>query len=473
MIYMCSDAYNGADKASFTVQIFWKGDPGVENFVIRFPDEKTMKDWQEKVQKQKKSLSDSSRRSGQNGPSSTTFRWQDDQPQPENPYREVDEDEDDQSSQATLVGSRSGFSNSRNASNNSLRSMGTQLNNPRTVPQRYPGSEQVAGHHVLPSLNTNVPLNAPSPGDHAAHSYFSPSVDSPNSIRSSSQASMYGFPRQTAPHPGWSYENGKHRTAPAMPRAPSREGPPPSTRPSLPVMATSTSGGYPQSQLAQAQNRLRSASTPDINGPGSRRHPNGQHQSPQEPVPPLPNNIRGPYDRSQTTSPHEAQLPIRGTAQSPALQQPTYDNHGQRLLRRHENEPQGHSMAEVLVKPTQADQVTSNPSVFSERDGFYPTQLKVKIHFDPPDSHITIVVPISIKYRTLVDRIDSKMARVSNASIARGTARLRYKDSDGDYVAIKTDEDVGLAIEEWGSIHEQKLRQGMIDDFDLFWQEKA
>ena len=463
---------SNTEKASFTVQIFWKGDPGVENFVIRFPDEKTMKDWQEKVQKQKKSLSDSSRRSGQNGPSSTTFRWQDDQPTPENPYREVDEDEDDQSSQTTLVGNKSGVSNSRNASNTSLRSMGMQPNNLRMAAHRHPGSEQVAGHHTLPSLNTNVPPNVTSPGDLGSHSYFSPSVDSPNSTRSSSQASMYAFPRQAAPHTGWSQENGKHRTAPAMPRAPSREGPPPTTRPSLPVMATSTSG-YPQSQLAQAQIRLRSASTPDINGPGSRRHPNAQHQSPQEPVPPIPSNVRGTYDRSQTASPHDTQLPIRSATQSPTLQQPTYDNHGQRLLRRHDIEAPGHSMAEVLVKPAKIDQVTSNPSVFSERDGFYPTQLKVKIHFDPPDSHITIVVPITIKYRTLVDRIDSKMARVSNASIARGTARLRYKDSDGDYVAIKTDEDVGLAIEEWGSIHEQKLRSGLIDDFDLFWQEKA
>ena len=118
------------------------------------------------------------------------------------------------------------------------------------------------------------------------------------------------------------------------------------------------------------------------------------------------------------------------------------------------------------------NQITSNPTLPSDRDSVYPSQLKVKILFDPAPSHVTIVVPITIKYRTLVDRIDSKMVRVSSASIAKGNARLRYKDRDEDLIVIKTDEDVGDAIEEWGAVHEHKLRNGIIDDFELFWQEK-
>ena len=118
--------------------------------------------------------------------------------------------------------------------------------------------------------------------------------------------------------------------------------------------------------------------------------------------------------------------------------------------------------------PRQTQPVPNSPTVSDN----LPSQLKVKVLFDP-NQHVTIVVPPSIKYRTLVDRIDSKMARVSPSSIARGTARLRYKDADDDFVAIKTDEDVVLAIEEWASIHEQRIRQGVINDFELFWQEKA
>ncbi|KAG8530920.1 uncharacterized protein KY384_004277 [Bacidia gigantensis] len=450
-----------ADKGSYTIQIFWKGDPGVENFVIRFLDDKTMKDWQESIRKQKDALSDTSRRSRENGPSSTSFRWQDDQPKPENPYREEDGDEDDHSSQATLVQSRSGISSSRNASNTSLRSMGTLQGFNRTGHPRFT-PEQGSSHHNPPlSVNTNVAPNAPSPGDFGGQSYFSPSNDSPNSQRSSSQASMYGFPRQPAPPAGWSYENGKHRTAPAMPRAPSREG---SARPSIPGLGPQ----HAQAQIAQSQSRLRSASTPDINGPGSRRAPNAQLQPPPEygPVPPIPNNIRMPVNRSQTASPLDAHLAIRSVGHSPATPQGMYDNQSQRSHRRLENEPS----APVIHEP--ANPPTSHPGLGSGRESLYPTQLKVKVLFDPPPSHITIVVPITIKYRTLVDRIDSKMARVSSASIAKGTARLRYKDQEEDLVAINYDEDVGEAIEEWGAIHEHRLRQGITDDFELFWQEK-
>ncbi len=101
----------------------------------------------------------------------------------------------------------------------------------------------------------------------------------------------------------------------------------------------------------------------------------------------------------------------------------------------------------------------------------YPTQLKVSIWFDPSPSHVTIVVPIIIKHRSLIDRIDSKMAKVSSASIAKGSARLRYKDSDGDLITIRSDEDVQLSIEDWGSVNEGQIRDGIIPDFQLYWQQ--
>ena len=421
-----------------------------------------MKQWQELVQKQKEALSERARKSGQNGPSSTSFKWLDDH-KPENPYREADDEDDDQSSQTTLV-ARSGMSSSRNASSNSLRSMGTQHGNHRMPPTRYPGTD--VGHAPPLSLNTNVAQSVTSPGEFAGQSYFSPSVDSPNSTRSSSQASMYAFSRQQGPPPGWSYENGKHRTAPAMSRAPSRDGLPASTRPSLPAMGASQ---YTQQQLSQAQNRLRSASTPDINGPGQRRQPNGQTPQDHVPVPPIPPGMRVPINRSQTASPLDA-LPMRGATQSPAVQQQLYDNQGQRK-RWQDNEYLGPPMPEV-TRPMQPSQITSHPSDLSDREALYPPQLKVKILFDPPPSHVTIVVPITIRFHTLVDRIDSKMGKVNTSSITKGSARLRYRDRDDDLIIIHGDEDVADAIEEWGVIHEGKLRQGVTEDFELFWQEK-
>ncbi|KAK4695829.1 cell division control protein 24, partial [Lecanoromycetidae sp. Uapishka_2] len=480
---------NRRDQQSFTLQIFWKGDPGVENFVIRFTDEVTMKKWQETVQAQKKHLNENQRGSGQTGTSATEFSYLKSQPAQENPYREAEEvDDDDLSSNRTIGQSKSMFSMSRNASSNSLRSMQTA----RTAPPKYAPSEQGNGIYAPSlSLNTNIPPGGDSPGEFAGNSYFSPSNESPVSTRSSSQQSMYPFPAAAQMgNERYIREDNKHRTAPAIGRAPSREGPPgpPNsytvngrtvTRPSLPPMAASQ---YPQQQLASMQNRSRSASTPDIhnaNVPGGRRQGNGLYpQTENVPVPPIPAHMaqmRVPINRSQTASPLDGGIPIRSATQSPAMHrdrgprhyqdQLNYDQQGQRM--QPITEPL-HDSYDNMSMPLAQD-VTSP----AESDGGipYPAQLKVKIHFDDNHGHVTIVVPTSIKHRSLIDRIDSKMVKVSTASIAKGTARLRYKDSDGDIVTIRSDEDVHLAIEDWGTENEDSIRAGSTPDFQLTWHQ--
>ena len=102
-----------------------------------------------------------------------------------------------------------------------------------------------------------------------------------------------------------------------------------------------------------------------------------------------------------------------------------------------------------------------------------PSQLKVKIWFEPLPSHVTIVVSINIKHRSLIDRIDSKMEKVTEASIAKGTARLQYRDSDHDLITIKCDEDVVTAIEEWTEINRESICENVFPDFELFWIEIA
>ena len=61
------------------------------------------------------------------------------------------------------------------------------------------------------------------------------------------------------------------------------------------------------------------------------------------------------------------------------------------------------------------------------------------------------------------------MVKVSPASIARGTARLKYRDEEGDLVTITNDEEVGMAIEGWGTQHLGDLAEGLAPDFELFW----
>lgn len=492
-----------AEKADYKVQIFWKGDPGVENFVIRFLNEVDMNTWRDQVQLQKKILSESARSSGQTGTSDTELLSMKDHQAMTNPYL-VNNTEDDDSQAHTTVPEPSVYNMSRNASSNSLRSTGAQVNGsarPPRFPMPDPGG--LAAYQPPLSLQTNLPPGSNSPGEFAGNSYFShfsPGGDSPMSTRSSSQQSIYAFPGQNTPR--LSNEDGKHKTAPAMPRAPSGDGTRPIngymldgrpvTRPSLPAMAGPQNA---QQQLAMAQNRLRSASTPDIppmNATGPRRYANGQLQPNVEnipvPVPPIPSHMaqmRATIVRSQTSSPTNGALPTRNNTQSPMYQRDrkhqtadhtSYDQQMQQRLqaiphsepRRYQEGSYADASLQVMQSaPTQAP-APSGDSTLS-----YPTQLKVKIRFDPAPSHVTIVVPIVIKHRSLVDRIDSKMTKVSTASISKDTARLRYKDEDGDFITIKTDDDVQIAIDDWAKSNEASIRRLVYPDFELFWQPLA
>ena len=458
-----------SDKSSFTVQIFWKGDPGVENFVIRFPDEATMVSWRETVQAQKKILSD-------NRPSTTTgtsaldfpyFKNQQNQLPPVNPYREEEDADDDDSHVPGPI--KSVFPMSRNGSNTSLRSVPGQTSGARMQHPRMPLPDQSGAYGPPLSVNTNVPPGGHSPGEFAGHSYFSP-TESPMSTRSSSQASMYAFPRQPTSGSGWTHDNSKHRTAPALGRdpnrAPSREG---YGRPSLPAMAVSQYPSHqPPTSNPGTHSRLRSASTPDIpngNDPRSRRQPNGQMIPPAEgvPVPPIPQNMRTPVNRSQTTSPINGTLPVRNANTTPG-----YDNRTQRHTSRNENR--------LPYYPHPGNPVELTPtSSQSEEDIPYPSQMKVKVWYDNASHYVTIVVPIRIKYRVLADRIDSKMLKIASQAISKGTAKLQYEDAEHDLVSIQSDDDVQMAIEDWGTQHQDQLRAdpGSVGDFELIWQERA
>lgn len=489
------------ERSSYTIQIFWKGDPGVENFIIRFPNDNEMSKWRDQIQEQKQILLEQAKNSGQTGTSETVFTSMKTQSQPENPYLQNEEGEDEDDATLSPGMMTSEFAVSRNASSNSLRNIAAQ-NGSRGAPSRLAYMD----HGMQPplSLNTNVPANVDSPGEFPGNSYFSPSADSPSSTRSSSQAGLLPFPRQGTPSNHWSQEDNKHRTAPATSGSSSRDGNGPLNayqmngrtvlRPSLPVMPANQASHAAQ-QLAMAQNRMRSASTPNIhdptsagtNGVGSKRYANGQVQPTIEnvPVPPIPSHMaqmRAPLNRSQTSSPTNV-LP-RSATQSPM---PPHGRPGQQSEQAIYNQS---TSSHQRHPGSQGDQRSYNQGGFGpapiqvlrspplpmhttpEGQIPYPSQLKVKIWFDPAPSHVTIVVPIVIKHRSLIDRIDSKMVKISSASISRGTARLRYRDIENDLLTIGSDEDVQLAIEDWGLAHQEYLREGVVSDFELHWEER-
>lgn len=452
-----------------------------------------MNKWRDQVSMQKQKLSESARSSGQPGTSETEFTSMKNHPSLENPYLQDDDAEEDDSQGSTLVEVQSNMGPSRNASSNSLHAAATlagssmlPLDRSTRIPaSRFPPQEHANNNYAPPlSLHTNLPPNFESPGDFAGNSYFSPTAESPLSTRSSTQTTNYFLPGQVTPGNGWPNDDNKHKTAPALSNTQSRDATGALNsfimngrtvqRPSLPVMAASQN---PQ-QLAMAQSRLRSVSTPDIhntNSSGPRRYANGQLQPPIDstPVPPMPPHIaqmRAPINRSQANSPINVQIPIRSATQSPQLQQHRQQQQADVSYRAAHQNVLGITGPATLPASLPTPQLTpSQPATGKEIP--YPSQLKVKIWFDPAPSHVTIVVPIIIKHRSLIDRIDSKMVKISTASISNGTARLRYRDGDNDILTIASDEDVSLAIEDWALSHLQQLHQGVVSDFELYWHE--
>ena len=523
---------------SYTIQIFWKGDPGVENFVIRFTNEEVMKKWYMQVETQRKTLAGRraiSRSHHGSSTSDTEFAWVKHQGvPPQNPYRQSDDDGDDGSSESTVQSNGNQFpprtesSMSRNPSDASSRLRPvTGENGPvmppmgtRIAPARFP-----MGPLSLPqlSLHTQIASNGPSPAERvAATSYFSPTAESPASTRASSSSGMYPFPRQIPPLNHWSGEEQNRFTAPVMGRVSSREGP--STeiggnsgnvrtnmRPSLPAMASQATP-----QAALAQNRMRSASSPDIHG---RRLPNGEHAQPpipDVPVPPFPTHVtykpsmiinrshtNSPVDmvtnapkRSGTQSPsHQSrERPVQSSYTSNPLQQPQQHQQQQQQQqhpspfdpRTHGSSPSvtpvptvgGPTMPATTARyrlkspplatwPTRSSFVTTATTSPTDMISA-PTQLKVKVSFE--SNYVTLVVATNISYQSLVDRIDAKLLRFTSSAIGRGTIRLRYRDEDGDNVTIRSDEDVLLAFTDWKEQQRSSILQGQLGEIQLFCQ---
>lgn len=463
--------------------------------------------WRDQVTAQKQQLSNYGRSSGQSGTSDNRFTSLE-KAALENPYLlEEDPDEDD-SQGSTLVGGHDGLAASRNASNSSLRGAATLTGasmlppTTRTLLPRHAHPDHSAGTAGAPlTLRTNILPAGLSPGaELGGTSYFSPTAESPKSSRSSSQANASQFSPPGNPVSSWRKDDNKHKTAPAMGRTPSRDGMGSSNFHiggrvlQGPSLTASQNAQY----AAMVQLRLRSVSTPDIhnhNGPGPRRYVNGQQQPPMDsnPVPPLPSNLptyitqlRGPGNRSQTNSPVNGQSLIRSATQSPQLQrdklrhQPSPQEYEQFYQVKQQSQQhqanESRQPYQVIYHGMNSQVIAPSPSLglgtqTSPTNGIpYPSHLKVKIWFDPPPSHVTIVVTIVIKYQSLADRIDSKMTKITSASIASGTAVLRYRD-DHDLVVIESDEDVRTAIETWGEVHEQELHDGKVPDFELLWRE--
>jgi cell division control protein 24 len=210
-------------------------------------------------------------------------------------------------------------------------------------------------------------------------------------------------------------------------------------------------------------NRLRSASSPDIHNPSGQPRRGLPNSHPHPPVPPFPPHIAygaSGINRSQNNSPTAPPnvLPIRAATQSPGAQrerlgqqlnyyQNTYAPEQQILPR--SVPPPLRTVAPIATQPLVDREISpalGSSSLAGDHSGA-AVQLKVKVTF--LDNYVTLVVSSNIKYQSLANRIDHKLARSTALSIGSGSLRLRYKDEDGDFVTIHSDDDIQMAIADW------------------------
>ncbi|USP81603.1 hypothetical protein yc1106_08877 [Curvularia clavata] len=480
---------------SYTCQIFWKGDPGIENFIIKFTSEETMKKWAMQVDTQRRIWKDQARTSAStthSKPSDTQFNYMRDQVL-ENPYQEDDDDEGDDDIDPVTGYPRNPYGVRQNSSTPSLRSRSTTgesgppINDgePRVPPPRFP-----MGYNGQPplTLRTQQIQNASN-----QESYFSPTAETPlqtpmsthSNARTSASSNngTFPFPRQAPPN-GYHEENNRH-TAPAQSRHPSRGENTPhqqarAQRPSLPANAT-----------ISAQGRMRAASSPDINS-----HLQGQpRRPPQQPVPevpPFPTHYAynaAIVNRSASNSPSQA--PPRAATQSPAIQRDrliqqrtatelanqSNEFHGG-PLRRDPSFPPPVNRTMTPASSFERSQGTLTPASMDSRnmspplsqDPSIPTQLKVKVHCPSAGSSMVLVVSTNISYQSLKDRIDAKLQRSTSVSLGSGQVKLKYLDSDNTYVSIQCDDDVQEAFENWKE-QQNNLNPGAgLGEIELFCQ---
>lgn len=427
----------------------------------------------------------------------------------ENPHQENEEDDDHFNHGVHAAypgpeqGQHAGFALSRNASGVNLASSstGTTTANPSSghpvissgLPGKPPPRFPMPDPSSLPPLNTSF---GSTPGDRAGHSYFSPieretSTPGTASARSSSQSVFSSYGRRGTPSNGWGNgeEYTNRNTAPAMSRAQaggSSGGNPymvnnrdARTRPSLPPVSTAPPT---QQQPANGTNRMRSASSPDFNNPQKRGH-SGQNASNGRDVPnvpAIPPHVAGrvvPVNRSNNNSP----TGHAGRAQTPS-------GHGSHLDSSHGTRPvvpshytydpsfvSKHDPRQVSstltpgssVSTIDRDRNMSTPVSTPSSDGdLMPSQLKAKVWYE--NNYVTLVIASNIQFQSLVDRIDAKISRFTKGSLWDGEIRLHYRDEDGDYILLDSDEAVYDAFVDWRETQTDKTGNGLSGEIVLF-----
>ncbi|KIX02937.1 uncharacterized protein Z518_06487 [Rhinocladiella mackenziei CBS 650.93] len=444
-------------SGNYALQISWKGEPAVETFIIKFKNDDTLQKWHTMIETQRSSCMLEAKQRGTSDTQLLSLQGMN----MENPYLTQDDDDDYSRLSGTTYGGTdatgfSEFSMSRNASSTSLRSRSATGGSGNSNPHMSAGRMRIPTAEMGGlSLNTRG-LPVQSPQDYPGGSYFSPTErestpQSSISARSSSQSAFASYHRGTTPVGAGMYrpEESNRNTAPAMPRNPNGQSG------GNPYLANGRNRGPSSGPGTQAP-RMRSASSPDVHPmvQQSRKYVSSEHVPT---VPPIPAHVAkqmAPPNRSQNNSPNNAPPSRGGTPHQqqyglPPAPRPGIPNHGYTY-----DPSYGIDQRRTGHAPSLSQGRTFPPSVSSpsgDGDPYLPSQLKAKVCFD--ENYVSMIIASNIQFRSLADRIDAKLARFTNHSIASGSVRLRYRDEDGDFVLIDSDEAVHEALLDWRETH--------------------
>jgi cell division control protein 24 len=160
---------NQQQKGLYRIQIFWKGDPGVvDNFIIRYSNEDTMRNWYKDIDTQR-AIQSERRTLRHTGTSDSEFTYMEGMAHMPNPYQQ-EYDADDNTKDPYY----SEFTMSRNASSTSLRTRSATGGSSNSVPHAN-GRPRYGANDPTLSVHTQFPASGSmSPSDRNANSYFFP-----------------------------------------------------------------------------------------------------------------------------------------------------------------------------------------------------------------------------------------------------------------------------------------------------------
>lgn len=118
----------------------------------------------------------------------------------------------------------------------------------------------------------------------------------------------------------------------------------------------------------------------------------------------------------------------------------------------------GKTLSTVSTATTTTTTSTGTSSTALNGGTSKPPQMKVKLHY--LDDTFLLIVPFTVTYDQLLERVGRKIRLCGKQT--PNPLRIKYKDEDDDFVTMRSDEDIQMALEpKLGENYMQLLQQNM------------